>query len=629
MKSQKEENQPKDASPKLIHSLLFYAILAIGLGSRLYHYLMGRSLWEDEAHLALNLLDRSFWELTEPLDHLQIAPVLFMLATKIMTSIFGYGEMALRSVPFMSSVLTFPLFYFISLKITGNRRISLLAFFLFAVCLTPGYFASELKPYAVDLAAYLALVYITISDHRLVAKYRNLWLLIAGSIALFMSFTSVIILICIGAYTLTQWIRDKKIDKKQFAVFASWVAVLLFNYLFFIANNPHRKSSEMMNFWDSAFMPINPFSAEFLSFIQIQYKQVFFDLLLNISPLYGFYWVIIAFIVGFVGYAIKSKNRAIYGLVVLPIVIHLILSSFHIYPFYRRLILDLIPPFILIVAIGCYQWANILGKRIHISLFWIVVLISAYQFSIKSYHEFPQWYREFKPSMEYVNNLPDSVSLFVTTPINTVRYYEKTGQLKPKTIIPLNWNLTFQEVESRTLGLPNNSVLLYNLDQLANSEEIHSKLEYSRRIMDQFSFKNYGVTVIKSESENQIRLNHTSFHEYNVISIDEEKLVAIWDGFVETKALKIEPGHYKCTVACKGTSLGNVFSEVAVKLNNSQVQSITCTSDFKLFEKNIEITDSVSVFQFELLNDSSDQVTHEDRNVFINSMSLQKIELEN
>jgi hypothetical protein len=50
------------------------AMMLLGLALRLRPYLANRSLWMDESFLALNIMERSFGQLTQPLDHLQGVP---------------------------------------------------------------------------------------------------------------------------------------------------------------------------------------------------------------------------------------------------------------------------------------------------------------------------------------------------------------------------------------------------------------------------------------------------------------------------------------------------------------------------------------------------------------------------
>src|SRR5678815_3767993 len=149
----------KGITEKRIIKILFTATLLLGLVLRFYQYLMGRSLWDDETHLALNFMKYGFVRLLQPLDYIQAAPALFILLTKAMAETLGYGELALRAIPFVSSILTFPLIYFITRELTQNKVTALIAFFTFAVNLCAIYFSSELKQYAVELAVYLGMVY--------------------------------------------------------------------------------------------------------------------------------------------------------------------------------------------------------------------------------------------------------------------------------------------------------------------------------------------------------------------------------------------------------------------------------------------------------------------------------------
>src|ERR1041384_5610084 len=102
-------------------SAIFWIILVVGLVLRFYQYFMGRSLWEDECHLALNFMKYGFLRLAQPLDFIQGAPILFLWLVKASVKIFGYGEIAFRLVSFVGAILTLPLFYFVAVKLTGNR----------------------------------------------------------------------------------------------------------------------------------------------------------------------------------------------------------------------------------------------------------------------------------------------------------------------------------------------------------------------------------------------------------------------------------------------------------------------------------------------------------------------------
>ncbi len=60
--------------PRLPWTIIYFGILV-----RVVQYLSNRSLWNDEAALALNIVNRSYLELLQPLDYDQGAPIGFYL----------------------------------------------------------------------------------------------------------------------------------------------------------------------------------------------------------------------------------------------------------------------------------------------------------------------------------------------------------------------------------------------------------------------------------------------------------------------------------------------------------------------------------------------------------------------
>ena len=70
---------------------VLYILLFLGFVIIVREYIGGRSLWVDEAMLALNM-NRSFSELLKPLYYNQTSPILFLFAARFFTLIFGISD---------------------------------------------------------------------------------------------------------------------------------------------------------------------------------------------------------------------------------------------------------------------------------------------------------------------------------------------------------------------------------------------------------------------------------------------------------------------------------------------------------------------------------------------------------
>jgi uncharacterized membrane protein len=166
-----EEGFDTKAVPSVSNSLLLrrgmqdrfgmicaWIVLALGLLFRILHYLSNRSLWLDEAMFARNILDRSPLELLRPLSYHQPAPVLVRLLIDTATVLFGPTELALRLVPLLASLASVFLCFFIG-KTFLDKRFLVVCMSIFSFSYPLVYYAQEVKPYAIDVAVALTLIY--------------------------------------------------------------------------------------------------------------------------------------------------------------------------------------------------------------------------------------------------------------------------------------------------------------------------------------------------------------------------------------------------------------------------------------------------------------------------------------
>jgi len=168
------------------------AVLLCGLLVCVVRLVMNGPLWGDEAMLVRSLLDRSFVELWQPLDYVQLAPLGFLWAETASRHVFGTAEWVWRLIPFLGGCFSLLAFAKFAERIVPRH----------AAWLATGIFASsfylirhtvEAKPYITDLTFALAL---SILGWRIQQQpqRRSRWLHfgICASVAVWCSFPSVL-----------------------------------------------------------------------------------------------------------------------------------------------------------------------------------------------------------------------------------------------------------------------------------------------------------------------------------------------------------------------------------------------------------------------------------------------------
>lgn len=216
-------------------SPLLWAIATTGALLRVARYGDNRSLWLDEAFLALNLKEKSFSQLSSGLEFLQTAPLGFLWAEKGVLTVFGDSEFALRLVPLLASLASLPLFVHVARRLLPPLA-ALLATFLFATNPRLLYFAAEAKPYASDVAVALLLIALGLYAHD--AEESSLRrvapLAIVAPVALLFSFPAVIVLAAVAIVLAIRPILERGWRHLLVlaAVGAVWLTCFAFVYSF-------------------------------------------------------------------------------------------------------------------------------------------------------------------------------------------------------------------------------------------------------------------------------------------------------------------------------------------------------------------------------------------------------------
>jgi uncharacterized membrane protein len=239
-------------------------LLILGFALRLRQYLSGRSLWLDEAMLALNILNRDFAGLFKPLDYDQGAPVGFLLIEKFFNAILGRNELVLRFFPFLAGIAALWLFYLL-LRRTVHGAGFFITLALFAVNPQLIYYSSESKQYMVDVAITLALLVIALPILRYEPRKQDyIFLGLAGIFSLWLSHPALFVLAGIGAAIIFQHIQKRDSSnpsvssghRLRLAIWMGGFWLVNLALLYFVSLRHLSNNFFLMDYWTEAFLPM-------------------------------------------------------------------------------------------------------------------------------------------------------------------------------------------------------------------------------------------------------------------------------------------------------------------------------------------------------------------------------------
>jgi hypothetical protein len=384
------------SSENLIIKLVLFAGVLLSLTQFIYN----RSLWIDEAALALNIINRSHFELLKPMDYLQVAPVLFLQIEKGFSELIPNTEFGLRLFPLLCFWLSMFFFYKTLNLIHNNPYTIIFSLSLFIFNTTMIYYSSEVKQYMSDVLVLTAVFYFILKKQSK-EKYRYFLLGVVGTISIFLSNVGPIIVFTAGLYLLSD-IYHKKMNNmpRLIIIYAMWASSFLLYYFLFIHSHPLRNS--MLNFWNShqAFMPINPATPDFYQFIFLKTTMIVFNFFT-----FGTFGGVCLFFIILTGiiYLIRKRETGMIVLTITPLIIHLLLSGLRLYPFDKRLVLYISPCIILIGSYGFKFVIDRLFTDLKIErLRLLAVLIPLFMLSCFFANGFPARHKEIKESISYI-----------------------------------------------------------------------------------------------------------------------------------------------------------------------------------------------------------------------------------
>ena len=352
---------------------LLFAVFLVGAILRIGFFWMDTSLWGDEAAVALNLKERTFSELLGPLDYGQHAPVLYVLVEKCMYELSGRGEHALRLPSLVASLLSLPLFFY-WLRKTSPVGVLAVAFLMFALNPRLILYSAQLKPYAVDVVSCLVVCLCASQLHRHRFQSNCLAFFAAvGSVLIWISFSVVFVLAGAGlSLIIDQWFHGSR-RNCVVVVLLALLWLISFSCNQYLITHHSLSNEPLRSFWENsnAFAPLPTSPGQVRQLVRLVLRP-FAD------PLWGSDKVLIGMpaVLWLVGVLRLMRTDPITaGICFLPVALTFLASGLKLYPFEGRLILFLVPLFLLPVAWGIAALASGFQDRIGLGVTLSFLLI--------------------------------------------------------------------------------------------------------------------------------------------------------------------------------------------------------------------------------------------------------------
>ncbi len=416
---------------KLYHIVLAL-IFIIAIFMRLKAYLMNLPLWLDECSLAINIIHRNIWGFFFPLEHVQSAPPLFMMLTKLIVMVFGLSENTLRILPLVASFCSIYVFYIFSKKLLNSKLLLLIANFLFAINYRLIYFAEEFKQYASDILLFmLALLILNKID---LDKINFKKAILSGIVFFALFLFSMPVMFAVGGFVLYNL---KPFNKNKYMnIFGFVIPFLIIGPVYYFYNLLPTKKLMFKNFldqWESGFLNYNP-----LNIIPLLRENLHYLFEQENLVLFGAILLVWGFIL-----LVKNKEK-LPQLLVWTLTLAFAASFFNIFPIKNRVSIYIIVPF-LICILKPLEINFVRHKAAKIfSIICFLLFFSAYNLSYfqnsLTLNSFASNKKDGRAIMEIMSKkfLPDEVLVYNDASNSIYAYYSDRAQMHADNFIQIN-----------------------------------------------------------------------------------------------------------------------------------------------------------------------------------------------
>ena len=141
--------------------MFFFGILLPSI-----QFIFNRSLWNDEATLALDIINTSSLDLLKPLNSDAVGTILFLLLEKFFSNLIPNSEYGLRILPLLCYLASLLFFYNILKQIFSNHYTIIFALSLYVFNASMILYSSEVKPYICDVLMITSIYYFILRKYE-------------------------------------------------------------------------------------------------------------------------------------------------------------------------------------------------------------------------------------------------------------------------------------------------------------------------------------------------------------------------------------------------------------------------------------------------------------------------------
>jgi hypothetical protein len=339
------------------------AILAAGAILRIWQYAASGSLWLDEIMLSRSIVGLRLPTLiTVPLPYNQLAPKGFLIAEKLSIMTFGGSDAALRLFPLAASIAGLFVFAHVARRfLTGWGPPVAAGMFASAIPLI--HFGSLVKQYSSDVLVTLVFLWMGFEMSRGVTS-RRAWVFAGiGAVLVWLSQPAVLVAAGIAAALVLARPAGQGISMKNLmTVSLPWILSAAFATLAARAAVTPESGGMLREYWAEGFPPTS--MAAFRATVwPLDRLEFLFGTGRQGSLCYPMPLLYIALTAaGFI--ALWKQDRRSGLLLVAPVIIALAAAVARQYPFSNRLILYLVPTFLIAIA-AAVEWI-----RVRLSMRW-------------------------------------------------------------------------------------------------------------------------------------------------------------------------------------------------------------------------------------------------------------------